>query len=184
MSEEDIIRFCSPTLAGIKPGNLFTATYDDSEQLQKELDVLANRLSAKGVKILSLRQKQGRALLYFYRPCLLKECLRHLGARLLLQQRGYPPDQPQRCLKKLWQHLQTESDFPHEIGLFLGYPPEDVQGFIEQKACNSKCTGYWKVYGDQKKAEQIFDRYKKCTACFLANWQRGVSLEQLTVKKV
>ena len=68
MSEEDIIRFCSPTLAGIKPGNLFTATYDDSEQLQKELDVLANRLSAKGVKILSLRQKQGRALLYFYRP--------------------------------------------------------------------------------------------------------------------
>lgn len=99
MSEEDIIRFCSPTLAGIKPGNLFTATYDDSEQLQKELDVLANRLSAKGVKILSLRQKQGRALLYFYRPCLLKECLRHLGARLLLQQRGYPPDQPQRCLK-------------------------------------------------------------------------------------
>lgn len=86
--------------------------------------------------------------------------------------------------EKLWQHLQTESDFPHEIGLFLGYPPEDVQGFIEQKACNSKCTGYWKVYGDQKKAERIFDRYNKCTACFLANWQRGVSLEQLTVKKV
>ena len=184
MSEEDIIRFCSPTLAGIKPGNLFTVSYDDLEQLQKELDDLARRLSAKGVKILSLRQKQGRALLYFYRPCLLKECLRDLDARLLLKQLGYSPDHLQCCLQKLMRQLQTERDFPHEIGLFLGYPPEDVQGFIEQKARHSKCIGCWKVYGNREKAEHIFDRYKKCTACFLANWQRGVSLEQLTVKQV
>ena len=33
----------------------------------------------------------------------------------------------------------------------------------------------------QKEAEQTFARYKKCTDCYLRNWQRGKSLEALTV---
>ena len=32
-------------------------------------------------------------------------------------------------------------EFPHEVGLFLGYPPEDVKGFIDHRANNFKCAG-------------------------------------------
>ena len=38
-----------------------------------------------------------------------------------------------RCIVKLIGRLQENEGFPHEIGLFLGYPPEDVLGFIENK---------------------------------------------------
>ena len=31
-------------------------------------------------------------------------------------------------------------EFPHEVGLFLSYPPEDVKGFIDHRANNFKCT--------------------------------------------
>ena len=50
--------------------------------------------------------------------------------------------------------LRRESDFPHEVGLFLGYPPRDVEGFIREKARRAKCTGAWKVYGDEEAARK------------------------------
>ena len=181
MSEEDIVRFCAPTLAGLKPGSLFAALFTDRRELADEIRQLNRRLASRGLHVLPLSFKNNRALLYFYRPCLVCESLKDELAAALLKQRGYPGTSLSRCLKTLKQRLDKYTDFPHEIGLFLGYPPEDVQGFIEQHALNSKCTGYWKVYGNREKAEQAFSRYEKCTACYLKNWYRGVSLEQLTV---
>ena len=52
------------------------------------------------------------------------------------------------------QRLGQAAEFPHEIGLFLGYPPEDVQGFLENRLC--KCVGCWKVYGDEQAAQNGF----------------------------
>ena len=72
-------------------------------------------------------------------------------------------------------------DFPHEVGLFLSYPPEDVKGFIENHAANAKCTGVWKVYGDERQARQTFDRYKKCTQTYCERWRSGVELDRLAV---
>lgn len=46
--------------------------------------------------------------------------------------------------------------FPHEVGLFLGYPLDDVTGFIEQKGKNYKCCGIWKVYGNEKQTQMLF----------------------------
>ena len=35
---------------------------------------------------------------------------------------------------RLIKRLNEDAEFPHEIGLFPGYPPEDVRGFIENRA--------------------------------------------------
>ena len=59
------------------------------------------------------------------------------------------------------EKLRKDSEFPHEIGLFLGYPAEDVKGFIENKAASSKCSGCWKVYGDEQTAMNLFEEYKE-----------------------
>lgn len=72
-------------------------------------------------------------------------------------------------------------EFPHEIGLFLSYPPEDVKGFINHRAGGFKCAGLWKVYGDEEKARSLFEKYKKCTEIYCALWQSGLKLEQLAV---
>ena len=68
-----------------------------------------------------------------------------------------------------------------EIGLFLGYPVEDVLGFIENAGQNCKCCGCWKVYCNECEAVRTFARYKKCRDIYKRLWQEGRSVLQLTV---
>lgn len=76
------------------------------------------------------------------------------------------------------------ADFPHEIGLFLGYPPEDVEGFIRFGGKNCKCFGCWKVYGNIEAAHQCFERFKKCTACYCERYRLGCPLDALVVAQL
>ena len=50
--------------------------------------------------------------------------------------------------------------FPHEMGILLGYPIEDVLGFMEQKGKNYLYSGYWKVYRDVSAKKKIFAQYE------------------------
>ncbi len=181
MSEEHIIRNCAPTLAGIKTANLFTCPITSPQMLQKELCSMNRRLQHKGLRILPLRVSEHSALIYAYRPKKLSQDLKNTEAGKLLRQRGYEPENCERCVYQLAKKLRTHEDFPHEIGLFLGYPAEDVCGFIANGAANAKCTGCWKVYGDAEAAQKKFAQYKKCTRVYCAQMAKGSDIERLTV---
>jgi hypothetical protein len=181
LTEELIIKHCAPTLAGLKTGNLFTCSYETEKALRREIRELNDVLVPKGIRILPMRFSLKRALIYVYRPNLLKKDLKDQSAGKLLQSRGYICGRPELCVVQLAKRLQMQSEFPHEIGLFLGYPPEDVWGFIENKADCSKCRGCWKVYGDENKAKKLFARYKKCTDIYCRQWTKGTPVERLTV---
>ena len=71
--------------------------------------------------------------------------------------------------------------FPHEVGLFLSYPPEDVRGFIDNHARNCKYLGFWKVYGDVEKAKRTFANYERCTEAYCRKWSMGASLPSLII---
>jgi len=101
--------------------------------------------------------------------------------KIILKCKGYDCTNLSQCICRLIQKLQSDPDFPHEIGLFLGYPAEDVKGFIENKAACSKCSGCWKVYGDEQAARILFKKYKKCTEIYCRRWKSGVAVEQLTI---
>lgn len=68
MSDEMIIRHCSPTLAGLKTGNMFSCPYTDLKEFYSEVRSLNRKLVPKGVRAVPLRASDGRALLYLYRP--------------------------------------------------------------------------------------------------------------------
>ena len=57
--------------------------------------------------------------------------------------------------------MKDHLSFPHELGLLLGYPVEDVLGFIRNEGRNYLYCGYWKVYGDVDAARITFDRYNQ-----------------------
>ncbi|MCI1966400.1 MAG: DUF3793 family protein [Oscillospiraceae bacterium] len=181
MSEKLLVRHCSPTLAGIKTANLFACKFDSEETLRNDLRKLNRFLVPKGVRVLPLRFSNHKALIYLYRPDMLKKDLSNRQACTLLQKHGYHDAHPEQCLAQVACKLKSCSEFPHEIGLFLGYPPEDVQGFIENKAGGCKCVGFWKVYGNEQKAKRLFAKYRKCTAVYCEQWAKGKSIERLTV---
>ena len=181
MTEDDIIRNCAPTLAGLKTGNTFVCSYDSEDALRESLRSVNQKLLPKGVRAVPLRLRENRALIYVFRPEALCSDLADGSACALLKGQGYCTGSCQSCVAHLARRVRSQEEFPHEIGLFLGYPPEDVRGFMENNACGQKCTGCWKVYGDEEAAKRRFDQYKKCTRGYRACREKGASLEKLTV---
>ena len=179
MSEDLLIRHCSPTLAGIKTGNLFSCACPSRKDLTRDLCRLNKKLVPKGIRVLPLRVCKGRALIYAYRPNALESDLTDHRARALLLKYGYVPENPNGCVVHLIHRLRSEGEFPHEIGLFLSYPPEDVKGFLEHRPC--KCVGCWKVYENEEAAQKTFAKYKACTRVYCRQLASGIDIERLTV---
>ena len=182
MSEENLVRQCAPTLAGIKTGSLFCTTFADKKELMEQVRSLNQRLREKGLCLLPLRCRGNQVLLYLYRPGRLRLDLKNEQAAQVLGKAGYQAQSAEQCIGNLIRRLHESEEFPHEIGLFLSYPPEDVQGFIENHARGFKLSGLWKVYGDETYARAAFAKYKKCTEIYCRVYQAGSSLEQLAVK--
>lgn len=182
MPDELLVRFCAPTLASLKTGSLFSCEDHTRDALLDWLRSLNRRLGDKGLRVLPLRYRQGRCLVYVYRPSLLRRDLAEEGAVRILRACGYPCGADARCLLHLMALLRGGGPFPHEIGLFLGYPPEDVDGFMHRRG-EATLTGCWRVYGDPERARQRFDRYQRCTRLYLEQFSRGRDIVQLTVPR-
>ena len=179
--EKYLVEQCAPTLASLKTGSLFGVIEDDAGELTRQVAEWQAQLAPKGLILTILRYRRGRALIYMGRLSQLKRDLACPGAEELLRSCGYEHENTEDILRQLRRRVCTCESFPHEIGLFLGYPPEDVRGFIEHQAKNCKCTGCWKVYGDVDQARKLFERYRRCTDICCAQLERGKSIERLTV---
>lgn len=182
MTDSMLIQHCAPTLAGLKTGNLFTFRFSDRPAMVRTVRHYNVRLASRGVRMIPLRYREGAGLLYVYRPEMLKRDLSDRDAQALLKEYGYHSNDCTHCIREIIRRLENESVFPHEIGLFLSYPPEDVRGFIEQNARNAKICGSWKVYGNVEKAQKAFSRFKSCTGRYLKAWASGQELESLAVR--
>lgn len=181
MSEQFVIMHSAPTLAGMKTGSLFTCPYENKEAMAETLRRWNMILKPKGLCVLPLRFSSQRALIYLYRKSALEHDLQQKEVKHLLQRYGYCLSSIYHCIVHLAKRIQNSVEFPHEIGCFLGYPLEDVCGFIENKPC--KCIGCWKVYGDVVSAQKQFDRYDKCTKAYQTQLSKGCSMDRLLIAK-
>jgi len=178
MLETMLMRYCSPTLGGLKTGSLFTCPFPGEQEILSALLHWNQLLRPKGLCLLPLRRHRGRTLIYVYRPAFLARDLSHPKVETLLLQLGYPLPSAARCVAYLMSRLRSCESFPHEIGLFLGYPPADVQGFMEDPAA-CKYTGCWKVYENVNSARALFAKYRACAQYYHEQLSMGISLESL-----
>lgn len=182
MSDAFLVEHCAPTFAGLKTGNLFRISYADIEVFREELRELNGILKRKGLRAVPVRMTAEFALVYLYRPDFLKRDLGCEEAARLLTSLGYEPQSVNRSVAFLARMMREKEVFPHEVGLFLGYPPEDVLGFMKSSREGVKCVGCWKVYGDEARARAAFWRFQRCREVFEENVQRGRKLETLIVR--
>jgi len=181
MLEKSLIEYCAPTLAALKSANLFNYRFESRDRVLTELDEINGELNCKGVYVEPLLWKRDTVLIYAYRQSLLEAELMQEGVSELLMQYGYTECSIKGCLKHLKMRLYQYDCFPHEIGIFLGYPLMDVIGFIRNEGKNCKCCGIWKVYCDESEAKKKFDKLRKCTRVYAEVFSTGRSLTQMTV---
>lgn len=174
MLEQELISLAAPTLAGIKPGSLFS--------MQISPDELTHlRAQLPGLRLVVLAQAQ-KKLLYLFRPEQLSLILHRPEVQRFLLPLGYTSFTIGAALHHLRTRLAHTSGFPHEIGIFLGYPLEDVQGFIRHHGQNCLFSGCWKVYAHVEAAQRTFAAYHTCRQQFLQRYAEGAPLRQLIVQ--
>ena len=178
MMEEAMVIHCAPTLAALSTGNLFTISCAESEW-KESLERLNSTLNRKGVLVRCLRWRNGRALIYVFRPKKLWQDWKQDGVMEFLLQNGYRRDTLCGMIEQLSQRIGQDGEFPHEIGLFLGYPLADVVGFIEHRGTQFKYSGYWKVYENETAARILFEKIRKCKQLYCRRFMRGMSVGQL-----
>lgn len=184
MLEKYLIEHCSPTLASLKTANLVNISFDDDALLTSSVERINKELQGTGVCILVLKKSQKCALIYAVRKSKLAFDLQKDGVAKFLMQYGYGNTDVEACLERLKCRLMYTDEFPHEIGIFLGYPLEDVKGFIDNAGQNSKCTGCWKVYCNECEAIKTFAKFNKCKEIYTKLWLGGRSITKLTVRAV
>jgi hypothetical protein len=164
--EDVIIHHCSPVLLGCKPAALFTLAADSPE--------LLTGFMPPGTDYLVIREQEGGLLVFLFDRAMLEKTVLDDPVRKTLAGMGYPP---RHSLSAFLVHLQKRFEHhkcPHEVGLFLGYPLDDVLGFIRHEGHGYKLCGVWKVYGDPERAKKQFRQYELCREC-MKSWFRRVS---------
>ena len=180
MLKNALVEHCSPTLAGIKTGNMFSIN-NDSADIITEIRDLNRMITKRGLCLIPLKKSGKSTLIYLYRPDLLKRDLNLPEAEEILKKKGYPCGKTGCCITRLVRHFMEDEQFPHEIGLFLGYPPSDVKGFMEDSRKGVKCNGCWKAYSNECEAEKLFNKYKRCREIYCKEAKKGKPLEDLIV---
>lgn len=179
--EHLLIKYCSPVLAGIKTGNLFT--YHENVCIVKEKVLNCNLLLNKfDIYIKTLKTKESNSLIYVYRKNKLINDISNNNIIEFLKRYGYENFDVDFVIRHLEMRINSSQCFPHEIGLFLSYPLEDVENFILHKGLNCKFCGYWKVYCNEEDALKCFEKYQKCTKVYNKHFMNGKTLEQLVVR--
>ncbi len=160
--EKKLAFHAAPSLLGIKSSNMLSIK-------KKELDVNENirrfnsRVKEKGLKIDILCECEEKALVLVYNRFLLEKRFENPDILSFMEKYGYSSDMTlEERIKRLSERIGSCGDFPHEVGIFLDYPLEDVIGFIENNGSNYKLCGCHKVYGDEVRAARVFSNYVKC----------------------
>ncbi len=167
---------CGITFAGIKPASLFWL----KDGHDKDLAYYRRVFAKKDFRFMTVKSAAGRKLFYVFHRGKLEQILSDSQNYAFLRERGYVYSTAGEALRELKRRMEGEEDFPHEVGLFLGYPLEDVRGFIEDKCGGTFIScGYWKVYGEVAEREKLFRQYERCARCICGKMQCGQSLENI-----
>ena len=168
MDDADYLRHlvlyqAAPTVRGMKPASLICPRGNGRQHGAAWRTCRRDMENTLGLTVECLREDALGLMLLAYRPELLGRALSHPEARTLLTENGYDAEEADLdpLIRRLREKCRDPRAFPHEIGLFLGYPPHDVRCFMTLGGCQAKATGSWQAYGDLQQAQKHFARCRE-----------------------
>lgn len=174
--EMQIALQCAPVLMKRKVSNLLI--------VDKKCEPRVTKLfKNSGLDTLKLDSRGGRITFLVYNRAAAWKYIMQDSIREFLKDEGYDTSGFKnilKCLVKRYGAVSREKNsFPHEIGVFLGYPLDDVKGFIENKGRGYVASGYWKVYTEPERKKKIFRNYDKATDTVLRKMRDGLAMEEI-----
>ena len=153
-----IVEQLGPTVLGIKPSELLNVSLYD-ERIWEEFKALFSQQEQLGLR--EIRQVNVRQQVLFYHRITLDSILREKHNQAFLGTINYPKTYSLDIyLNHIIEKIRSK-EFPHEIGIFLGYPLKDVLGFMKRIPFTYVETKGWRIYGDSQSSYEIYDRYQQ-----------------------
>jgi len=170
---------CAPLFAGLKISNLLIVQKQHYERVDEIL-------RGSGISYYLLMATQDKITLLLYKEDELKQFLSEKQVKAYFQKLEYKdfniPTLLYQFQKRYKNYIETGRDFPHEMGLVLGYPIEDVNGFIENEGKNFLYSGYWKVYKNLPEKTHLFQRFDKAKKDVIQLIFNGHSIRDIITK--
>lgn len=171
--ETQLVFQCAPLITNLKISNLLIIQNDNIEKMKKILEN-TNILQF----VLMVTEKKTTILLYRKYP--FESYISQKKVGKLLKSIGYQEDSIDYILHffqlRYNEYMAAGKAFPHEMGLLLGYPVEDVEGFIKNEGKNFLYTGYWKVYENLPEKMKLFRKFKLAKEKLIRLIWSGVSV--------
>ena len=167
---------CAPVLTGIKPSNLLIVPLEHEDRVRAYFFHIR-------IGCFCLCRTADTVYFLVYRTRQLKRCLSRECTLRLLAETGYRKTDFGSILHnasaRYEAHMNGEAAFPHEMGLLLGYPVDDVRGFVKNNGEHYLYSGYWKVYADVDKKKRLFRRYERARDRMIRMVASGKGLPQV-----
>lgn len=166
---------CAPLITGIKISNLLIVPSENEKTLR-------TIMHQSGLSFYRLIQTDEKMTFLLFHRADLQTYLQKKETQQFLKEEGYENLEFGNILRRFQeryqQFMQGNSSFPHEMGLLLGYPIEDVQGFVEHDGENYLYSGYWKVYADVEKKIELFQEYENAKEYVIQKLAEGVEMKK------
>ena len=173
---EHLLVKLAPVLVKVKPSALVALCNCEMSgeknhyDLWKEQKVDIARTLKISFKELKATSK-GRQVL-FYNPEALFDTITRSENSAYLERFGYSScsaveDYLELLKRRFCAAEGNRLSFPHEIGVFLGYPLKDVKGFIEGGKAVPTERGLWLVFGKPEESMQLMQIHKKAEKVFV-----------------
>lgn len=157
---------CMPTLIAIKPSCIISVNKKYIESKKEFTKFLEAELNPFGCEYSILYEEEQSYTLFLYNPIVMEKTLTKQENKGILSYYGYDFNENYVyntlfLLKTRYEaYKRKQSDFPHELGILLGYPVEDVVDYIKNDGKNYKFCGFWKVYHNVEQAKKIFEIFR------------------------
>lgn len=174
--EVQLVLQCAPLIAGLKLSNLLIIPASEEETIQAVLH-------HTDISFYRLLKTEEKAVLLLFRRSQLEMYLMKPEVRDIFSEEGYQSFSLENILytfrKRYEAYMAGGTQFPHEMGLILGYPPEDVRGFMKHKGKNFLYSGYWKVYDNMPGKVKLFQKFDIARNTLVQLLYEGVCIEDI-----
>ena len=174
--ETQIALQCAPLISGLKVSNLLIISAED-EALVRVI------LRRSGISFFRLLRTGEKVTFLLFRKNPLEAYLKQQEVEAMLAEAGYAELSLGNILstfqKRYAHYMSAGGRFPHEMGLLLGYPAEDVKGFVENEGKNFLYSGYWKVYADVEEKRRLFQKFENVKETVIQLLSYGVGIQDI-----
>lgn len=171
-----LILQCAPLIAGLKISNLLIIK-------NEQMNLLQAIMEKSDITCYHLVSDEEKSTYILFRKMQMEEYILTSQVQETLKEFGYASFQMENVLLEFKlryiSYLYNGKSFPHEMGILLGYPREDVNGFVQNSGKNYLISGYWKVYDSLLEKQSLFKKFDQAVEILIQLVYYGVSIEDI-----